>query len=202
MRTGDGNESDKAVFGQILSNVKKQIKLDSIMVCDSALLSQENIQLISNLKWITRVPMTLKKTKEIIGYYLEKVKVSSETDPEIQEITREFKKKGYKWLEQKVTYAGIKQRWLIVESAERKQSDIQKLNSKIEQEKKTVLKLGKKLGTTGFNTVTQAQNYLKSINKKLKLWDEQIFRNHIMSGSIVCVKSERSLLFKHLKDYQ
>jgi hypothetical protein len=46
--------------------------------------------LISNLKWITRVPMTLKKTKEIIGYYLEKVKVSPETDPEIQEITREF----------------------------------------------------------------------------------------------------------------
>ena len=51
MRTGDGNESDKAVFGQILSNVKKQIKLDSIMVCDSALYSQEHIQLISNLKW-------------------------------------------------------------------------------------------------------------------------------------------------------
>ena len=42
MRTGDGNESDKAVFGQILSNVKKQIKLDSIMVCDSALYSNDN----------------------------------------------------------------------------------------------------------------------------------------------------------------
>ena len=54
----------------ILSNVKKQIKLDSIMVCDSALLSQENIQLISILKRMTRVPMTLKKTKEIIGSYL------------------------------------------------------------------------------------------------------------------------------------
>ena len=80
--------------------------------------------------------MTLKKTKEIIGYYLEKVEVSPEIDPKIQKMTREFQKKGYKWLEQKVTYAGIKQRWLIVESAERKQSDIQKLNSKIEQEKK------------------------------------------------------------------
>ena len=33
--------------------------------------------------------MTLKKTKEIIGSYLEKVKVSPETDPEIQEITIE-----------------------------------------------------------------------------------------------------------------
>ena len=39
MRSGDENESDKAVFGQILSNVKKQIKLDSIMVYDSDLLS-------------------------------------------------------------------------------------------------------------------------------------------------------------------
>ena len=48
--------------------------------------------------------MTLKKSKEIIGSYLKKVKVSPETDPEIQEITREFQKKGYKWLEQKVTY--------------------------------------------------------------------------------------------------
>ena len=86
----------KQSAGQILSDVKKQIKLDSMMVCDSALLSLENIQLISNLKWITRVPMTLKKSKEIIGYYLEKVKVFPETDPKIQEITKEFKKKGYK----------------------------------------------------------------------------------------------------------
>ena len=174
-----GMNQIKQSAASILSDVKKQIKLDSIMVCDSALYSQENIQLISSLKWITRVPMTLKKTKEIIGSYLEKVKVSPETDPEIQEITREFQKKGYKWLEQKVTYAGIKQRWLIVESAERKQSDIQKLNLKIEQEKKTTLKLRKKLETTGFDTVTQAQNYLKSINKKLKLWEEQIFINQV-----------------------
>ena len=63
------------------------------MVCDSALYSQKNIQLISNLKWITRVLMTLKKTKEIISSYLEKVKFSPETDPEIQETTRDFKKK-------------------------------------------------------------------------------------------------------------
>jgi hypothetical protein len=31
--------------------------------------------------------MTLKKAKEIIGSYLDKVKVSPATDPEIQEIT-------------------------------------------------------------------------------------------------------------------
>ncbi|MEM1169304.1 MAG: IS1634 family transposase [Cyanobacteria bacterium P01_H01_bin.35] len=169
-RAADGNESDKAVFGQILTEVKKQIKLDSIMVCDSALYSQENLRLISNLKWITRVPMTLKKAKEIIELNLEEVKIPSNTDPKIQEITRVLQEKGYKWLERKVTYAGVKQRWLIVESEPRKKSDIQKLESKIEQEKKTALKLVKKLETTGFDTVIQAQNYLKYINKKLKLW--------------------------------
>jgi transposase len=94
-------------------------------------------------------------------------------------MTKELQNKGYKWLEQKVTYAGIKQRWLIVESTERKQSDIQKLNLKIEQEKNPALKSIKKLETTRFDRVTQAQNYLKSINKKLKLWEEQIFRNQV-----------------------
>ena len=61
------------------------------------------------------------------------MKVSPETDPKIQEITRGFQKKGYKWLEQKVTYTGMKQRGLIVESADIQQSDTQKLESKIEQ---------------------------------------------------------------------
>ena len=37
--------------------------------------------------------------------------------------------------------------------------------------KVTALKLRKKLERTRFDTVTQAQNYLKSTNKKLKLWD-------------------------------
>ena len=103
------------------------------MVCDSALYSQDNLKLISNLKWITRVPMTLKKAKEIIELNLEEVKIFPETDPKISEITRVLQEKGYKWLEQKVTYAGVKQRWLIVESTKRKESDIQKLESKIKQ---------------------------------------------------------------------
>ncbi len=61
MRAGDGNEADKAVFGKILAEFKKQIVFDSIMVCDSALYSQENLKLIEHLKWISRVPMTIKK---------------------------------------------------------------------------------------------------------------------------------------------
>ncbi|CDN16960.1 Long-chain-fatty-acid--CoA ligase [Richelia intracellularis] len=63
MRGGDGNESDKAVFGQILVEFKKQIVFDSIMVCDSALYSQENLTEIQHIKWISRVSMTIKKAQ-------------------------------------------------------------------------------------------------------------------------------------------
>jgi hypothetical protein len=45
--------------------------------------------------------------------------------------------------------------------------------------KKDYIKVKKKIEITGFDTVTQAQNYLKLINKKLKLWEEQIFRNQV-----------------------
>jgi transposase len=61
MRARDGNKADKAVFGKILVEFKKQIFFDSIMICDSALYSQENLKLIEHLKWISRVPMTIKK---------------------------------------------------------------------------------------------------------------------------------------------
>ena len=123
--------------------------------------------------------MTWKKTKEIIGSYLEKVKVSPETDPKIQEITREVQKKGYKWLEQKVTYAGIKQRWLIVESAERKQSDIQKLNLKIEKEKNPALKLRKKIRNNWIWHSYSSSKSLKINQQKTEIMGIKIFRNQV-----------------------
>ena len=65
-RAGDGNESDKAVFGKILLEFKNQINFESIMVCDSALYSQNNLKLIENLNWISRVPFSLKLAKTLV----------------------------------------------------------------------------------------------------------------------------------------
>ncbi len=36
------------------------------MLCDSALYSQENLKLIEDIKWISRVPMTIKRAKELV----------------------------------------------------------------------------------------------------------------------------------------
>lgn len=98
VRVGDGNEADKAVFGKILVEFKKQIKFDSIMVCDSALYSQENLQLIQHLKWISRVPMTIKRAKELVQNA-----EMEEIDAKKREKRAELNLEGYTWKEEKVT---------------------------------------------------------------------------------------------------
>ncbi|MEL7036565.1 MAG: transposase [Cyanobacteria bacterium J06592_8] len=44
MRIGDGNESDRKQFAQIMRDFKAQLKWDSLIVLDSAFYSQENLK--------------------------------------------------------------------------------------------------------------------------------------------------------------
>jgi len=166
MRAGDGNEADKAVFGKILVEFKKQIDFDSIMVCDSALYSQENLKLIEHLKWISRVPMTIKKAQELV----QSVEIE-EINIEEMERRAALNLEGYKWKSEIVSYGGIKQTWLIVESQKRKDSELDKLDKKLKKEKVQVEKLLKELTKENFETPEQARYKLKVINKKLKLFE-------------------------------
>ena len=50
------NESDQKEFGVGMIEFKKQLKFDSLMVTDSAFYTQENIQIVDKLKWLSRVP--------------------------------------------------------------------------------------------------------------------------------------------------
>ena len=147
-RAGDGNESDKAVFGKILVEFKKQINFESIMVCDSALYSQNNLKLIKNLKWISRVPFSLKLAKNLVQSLN---RSQLELSPQ----------KGYSYCEKNVTYGGIEQRWLVVESAERRISDLDKLNRKIEQEAKSAAQEIAKLLKADFPQAAKAKLTIK-----------------------------------------
>jgi transposase len=69
------------------------------MVADSALYSKSNLKLMSNLKWISRVPLSIKKAKNLVKGF-----TSTELKP--SEI------KGYSYQEEKVSYGEIEQRWL------------------------------------------------------------------------------------------
>ena len=170
MRTGDGNESDKAVFGKILVEFKRRINLDSIMVADSALYSQENLKIMEDLNWITRVPLTVKKAKELIqSVSVESIEDLENIDPEERELIAKLQEKGYKWKEMIVDYGGVKQRWLIVESESRKESDWQRLEEKIKKEELKAEKLLRKLEKEEFENLAQGQYKLNQTNKLLKL---------------------------------
>jgi transposase len=151
------------------------------MVCDSALYSQENLKLIEHLKWISRVPMTIKKAQELVQSVnteemeeiekIEKIENIEEIDTEEKEKKAYQNLDGYKWKEEIVNYGGVKQIWLIVESEKRKNSDLEKLEKKLKKEKTQVEKLIKDLKKEDFETPEQARYKLKWINKKLKLFE-------------------------------
>ncbi len=73
----------------------------------------------------------------------------------------------------KVTYGGIKQRWLIVESEARKISDLDKLEQKIEQELVKTNKLLSQLQKKEFEHPSQISYQVNGINKKLKFFTLQ-----------------------------
>lgn len=55
---------------------------------------------------------------------------------------KKTEQEGYSYQEEKVSYGGIEQRWILVESEDRKIADFKKLSQKIEQES---TKLGKQI---------------------------------------------------------
>jgi transposase len=118
LRVADGNEADNAVFAKILGEFREQLTLDSLMVADSALYSASNLALMVNLKWLCRVPLTIKEAKELVSTISEEQLVNSGID-------------SYKLAVHKSHYGGIEQRWLVVESQSRREADQDKLQQKL-----------------------------------------------------------------------
>ncbi len=156
VRTGDGNETDKAVFGKILANFKKQVNFDTIMVADSALYSQVNLLLIKDLKWITRVPLSIKAAQHLVTQLSEKKLVKSSENP------------GYAFAAKTSNYGGIAQRWLVVESEKRKKSDLRKLEKKLRKKQLAAQQLLDRLARSKFESKAEAKAIFKAENKKLK----------------------------------
>ena len=117
MRTGSGNESDQKRFTQSTKEFKNPFNLDSLIVAYSALYSQENLQVLKNIKGLSQVPLKIKAAQTLVH--------SADSDK-----FTPSQVEGYSYLELPKTYGGIKQRWLVVESEERRESDLKQLEKK------------------------------------------------------------------------
>ena len=169
IEAASGNQSDKKAFGKIAKNYKKQLKLETTIVADSALYSKDNLGLLKQIKWLTRVPLSIKEAKNLVN------EVSS-SELSQSELT------GYSFVEKTSNYGGITQRWLVVESEARAESDKKSLEKKITKEKEIIQKKVAKLVKKTFDNATEAESSLRQIQSKLKyhlISDIEIIENQV-----------------------
>lgn len=119
-KSASGNEADSASFGKILVDFKKQIKIDSLMVADSALYTAQNLKLLSEIKWLSRVPLSLAEAKKLV-----------QSTPNSELLKSQIE--GYSYAVKRSTYATVEQRWLVVESDARKKSDLRQLEKRFQK---------------------------------------------------------------------
>ena len=155
LKLASGNQADSSCFGQIAAEYHKQLEVNSLIVADSALYTESNLKMMSDLQWLCRVPLSIKVAKSLIS-----------TIPESEFIDSTIP--GYKLVSKTENYAGIEQRWLVVQSQERRESDLRKLTQKITKaESKAVLDL-KKLSQERFACEADAIKALSKLSTQFK----------------------------------
>jgi transposase len=110
MQPLSGNSSDAPEFGQVIKEHLAQLQTTyglTYLVADSALYSADNLQKFAetNLKWITRVPATLREAQQGLA----------QADPHTMAPLTE----GYRYHILPSRYGGIAQRWMLVYSEHR-----------------------------------------------------------------------------------
>ena len=155
LRVGSGNEAESAVFGRILQEFKQQLNLDSLMVADSALYTATNLELLTSCRWLSRVPLSLKQAQQLVSQ-LDETDFINSSSP------------GYRWSEHKSNYGGVAQRWLVVESASRRESDLRSLEKNIAKAHLEIQKKLRELSTMEFACETDAIAAANRLDKQLK----------------------------------
>lgn len=189
LRTASGNESDNSIFASICQDFKKQLNLDSLMVADSALYTAPNLEMLTNLKWLTRVPLSLKQAQQLV-YQL------NESEFHQSSVT------GYRWSEHKSNYGGIAQRWLVVESSLRRDADQRKLSKNLKKAEIEGQKKLRELSNIEFACSADASAAASRLSKQLKyhnltqITSRQTTAKSATDSTISHDNSSSSLIFK------
>jgi transposase len=109
LRVGNGNDADKAVFTEVIAEFQQQWQAaePEVYVADSALYSEENLKALGKTPWISRVPATIAEAQQLMQSLPQEMFVPSCLD-------------NYAIAEVCSIYAGVPQRWLVVQSEKRK----------------------------------------------------------------------------------
>ena len=153
MEIASGNQSDKVRFAGLFKEFREQWTFEGLCVADGALYSADNITAMTGLRWLTRVPLSIKAAATLVD--------------EVVELTPSIIK-GYSLKESRSEYAGVEQRWLLIESEQRRSSDLKQLSKKIEQYQNKYLQEFQTLSTQEFACAADALTAAQNLSKTMK----------------------------------
>lgn len=152
MEIASGNQSDKARFAHLLVEFRQQWTFEGLCIADGALYSADNIKIMNDLQWLTRVPLSIKEASTLVN--------------EVGEL-KPSTVKGYKLGESSSEYGGVPQRWILIESEQRRKSDLKRLEKKIEQYQQKSQQELQKLSAQEFACIADAINAAQKLSKRL-----------------------------------
>lgn len=66
LRVADGNEADQSIFASLMREFQQEWNVEALFVADAALYSTDNLQQIKSLRWLSRVPATVKEAQNLL----------------------------------------------------------------------------------------------------------------------------------------
>jgi len=131
------------------------------IVTDSALYSEENLQILSTVEWITRVPERIGLVRR-----LEEAIAVEDMHPSAL--------KGYRYTEVGVTYGGVRQRWLVVYSQAAYERDVKALEKRIAKEREKAERTMKGLARQEFSHQEEVEKAVERASRRWKYYTVQV----------------------------
>ena len=154
-----GNSSDAQAFGQVVKDHIAQLQTTygtTYLVADSALYSADNLQKLAEtqLKWITRVPATLREAQAVL----------TPVDPQ----TMAPLTTGYRYRSLTSTYGGVAQRWVLIYSEHRHAQAQRTVDKQVLKQGQREVAAFQKLGRQTFACAADAQQALATFTQGLQ----------------------------------
>lgn len=162
MEALSGNASDKETFRQTIESYISNMEntpQDQVWVADSALYTSNNLeQLSGSVRWVSRVPETIKEASELI----------SQVDASQLKAYAGEDFSGYQYLEVCSQYSGVKQRWFLIFSQAAYDREIATLTRRFAKESEKECKLVQKAFNEQYSCLSDAQRAADKLSATMK----------------------------------
>lgn len=151
----DGNANDSQTFPGVVEAYLAHLGEGEMpyLVADSALYTEANLQRLAGVKWLTRVPERIALAQDLVANV-----AAQEMLPAGQE--------GYRYLEWCTTYGGVRQRWLVVWSAQAEERERASLQKRVDKEGQEAQKAWRALRRREFPSREEAEEAVRGLAKR------------------------------------